>query len=210
MTVYDQAHELEENLPSFLTQEYEAGYEMVVVDETSTDNTDDVLKLLKSDYPHLYTTFLPKPDRLVTRRRLGLSIGVKASKYEWVIITKCINKPSNSEMLEAFSQNIEEDAELTLGYILKKGILLQPFTSVSDASCHLRKSERKLKKVRQRRWMKYILGRYDFIIVKKELAHEMLKFFEQKIPSTKVNGIRMSIVWHNLCHRSSNILLISG
>ena len=45
MTVYDQAHDLEENLPAFLTQEYEPGYEVIVVDESSTDNTEDVLKL---------------------------------------------------------------------------------------------------------------------------------------------------------------------
>ena len=54
MTVYDQASELESNLPAFLTQEYEPGYEVIVVDETSTDNTEDVLKIMKNDYPHLY------------------------------------------------------------------------------------------------------------------------------------------------------------
>ena len=37
MTVYDQAGELEENLPAFLQQEYEPGFEVIVVDESSTD-----------------------------------------------------------------------------------------------------------------------------------------------------------------------------
>ena len=46
ITVYDQAHELKENLPAYLTQVYEPGYEVMVVDETSTDDTPDVLKLL--------------------------------------------------------------------------------------------------------------------------------------------------------------------
>ena len=59
MTVYDQAYELQENLTAFLTQQYQPGYEVVVVDESSTDETPDILKLLKKDYPNLYTTFLP-------------------------------------------------------------------------------------------------------------------------------------------------------
>ena len=37
MTVYDQAYELQENLTAFLTQQYQPGYEVVVVDESSTD-----------------------------------------------------------------------------------------------------------------------------------------------------------------------------
>ena len=82
MTVYDQAPELKENLPPFLTQEYEPGYEVIVVDETSTDETSDVLKLLKNDYPNLYTTFLPKPNRLIVRKKMAFSIGIKAAKYD--------------------------------------------------------------------------------------------------------------------------------
>ena len=82
MTVYDHAHELEEHLPAFLTQEYEPGYEVIVVDESSTDETDDVLKLQKQSYPHLYTTFLPKPNRNITRLKLALTIGVKAAKKD--------------------------------------------------------------------------------------------------------------------------------
>ena len=91
MPVCDQAVELEQNLPAFLTQEYESGYEVIVVDENSTDNTEDVLKLLKQDYPHLYSTFLPKPHMQTLRRKNALNIGSKAAKNEWIIIAK-INK----------------------------------------------------------------------------------------------------------------------
>ena len=80
MTVYDHARELEEHLPAFLTQEYEPGYEVIVVDETSTDETPDVLKLFKNDYPHLYSTFLPKHFR--ARADILLYAGFIAHIYE--------------------------------------------------------------------------------------------------------------------------------
>ena len=68
MTAYNQADELKENLPAYLSQTYEPGYEVIVVDETSSDDTPDVLKLYKQDYPILYTTFLPKHKQQAQKR----------------------------------------------------------------------------------------------------------------------------------------------
>jgi glycosyltransferase involved in cell wall biosynthesis len=209
MTVYDQAGELEENLPAFLQQEYEPGYEVIVVDESSTDRSGDVLKLLKNDYPHLYSTFLPKPNRLVSRRKLAFHLGVKASKYEWVIFTKISTKPMATDILKAIADAIDDDAELTLGYSGKKGLRLQPFHTCLDASSHIRRIERKLSKVRERKRMNYTWGRYDFIIMRKDVVYDVLDLFEQKLSPAKMLGIRTSIFMKNLFGRSSTTQLVT-
>ena len=49
ITTYDDARKIEENLPVFLEQEYEPGYQVIIVDMSSTDDTADVLKSLKAD-----------------------------------------------------------------------------------------------------------------------------------------------------------------
>ena len=116
MAVYDNARELEERLPAFLTQTYEPGYEVIVVDESSTDNTEDVLTLFKNDYPHLYTTFLPKPDRNIMRRKLALTIGVKAAKNEWVILTDIHAEPPSEEWLKEIAECIDNTTEAMIGY----------------------------------------------------------------------------------------------
>ena len=69
MTVFDNGTELEEHLKDFLTQDYAEGYEVIVVDESSTDNSDNVLKLYMQQYHQLYKTFVPKPNRNVSRKR---------------------------------------------------------------------------------------------------------------------------------------------
>ena len=53
IAAHDSAIELQKNLPLILEQEYDGEFEVVVVDESSTDNTTDVIKLLKSKYPNL-------------------------------------------------------------------------------------------------------------------------------------------------------------
>ena len=209
MIVYEQARELEENLPLFLQQEYEPGYEVIVVDESSTDQTQDVLKLLKNDYPHLYSTFIPRPNRLISRRKLAFHIGVKAAKNEWIIFTKIQRKPIANDILKAIAGSMDEDAELTLGYTVKKGIRLQPFNTCSEASSHILRIERKLTKVREKKRMNYMWGRYDFIIVRKDVAYDVLNLFEQKISRGKMLGKRISIIWDNLLRRSSSTLLVT-
>ena len=209
MTVYDQAGELEENLPAFLQQEYEPGYEVIVVDESSTDRSGDVLKLLRNNYPHLYSTFLPKPNRLISRRKLAFHLGVKASKYEWIIFTKVERKPEATDILKAISDNIDDDAELTLGYSVKKGIRLQPFSTCGAASNHIRRIERKLSKVRERKRMNYTWGRYDFIVMRKDVVYDVLDLFEQKLSPAKMLGIRTSIFMKNLFGRSSTTQLVT-
>lgn len=207
MTVYDQAHELEERLPAFLNQEYEPGYEVIVVDESSTDATPDVLKLLKNEYEHLYTTFLPKPSAQTFHRKLALNIGIKASHYDYIIISNVNNSPADTDVLKAISEVLETQAELTLGYVTKKHIRLQPFYTVAEAEGHIRRLERKLKKVRERQYGNYTWGRYDFIIIKKDCTVELLKLFEQKISGFNLFGIRLGILWKNLLRRSSTTRL---
>lgn len=210
ITVYDQAHDLEEQLPAFLKQEYEPGYEVIVVDESSTDETPDVLKLLKNEYNHLYSTFLPKPSAQIFRRKLALNIGIKASHNEYIIIANANNAPADTDVFKAIAEVLDAKAELTLGYVTKKHIRLQPFDSVAEAEGHIRRLERKLKKVRERKYGNYIWGRYDFIIVRKDCTFELLKLFEQQISGFHLFGIRLGILWNNLLRRSSTTLLYTS
>ncbi len=210
MIVYDQGRELEDNLPGFLQQEYEPGYEVIVVDESSTDHTSDVLKQFKMDHPHLYTTFIPRPNRLISRRKLAFYIGTKAAKNEWVMFTKIGNKPVAGDLLKAIAESMDEGAELTLGYHVKKGIRLQPFSTYGEASSHIQRIERKLTKVRQSKRMNYAWGRYDFIIMRKDVAYDVLNLFEQELSWGKMLAKRIGILWDNLLRRSSTTKLVTG
>ena len=74
IVVHDQSESIENNLPAFLTIAHAVNCEVIVVENTSTDNTTDVLKRMKADYDNLYTTYLPQPVRIISQLQLAFTI----------------------------------------------------------------------------------------------------------------------------------------
>lgn len=199
MTVFDNGKDLEENLPAYLTQQYEPGYEVIVVDESSTDNTDDVLKLMKQQYPHLYTTFLPKPDIHLVRKRLALTIGVKAAKNEWIIFTDIKAFPKDNTWLQTISDNLGNTSGIMLARYNKKGeLLMRTFEGIEEVSNYIIKGERQRADGHKGTRLRTLRGKYDFIAVRADEAHELLKLFEQHVSMGRLLGLRLSIFFQNL------------
>ena len=201
MAVYDQAYELKENLTAFLTQQYQPGYQVVIVDESSTDETPDILKLYKKDYANLYTTFLPKSKGYALSKKQAYNIGIKAATNDWLIFTNANYAPVNADILQAINDQIDDTADLTLGYLTKRGIKLQAFYDVDEAKDHITRMERRLQKVRNRKRYHYRRGLYDFIIVKKSVATSMLKYYELKPSFVQRQALRWRIFWKNMFSR---------
>ena len=141
---------------------------------------------------------------------MAFNIGLKASKNEWVILHNISNKPNDENELQTIAEALDNDAELTLGYISKKGIRLQPFASYVDASYHILKAERKMMHIYNRRFMNYTWGRYNFIIVRKEVSYDVLRYFEQKISATSLLGYRMRVLLKNLFGHSDTTFIKFG
>lgn len=200
--VHDQGTEIADNLPALLTQQYEPGYEVIVVDESSSDNTTDVLKQLKAVYPHLYSTFLPKYHFQENRQRLALTLGVKAAKYDWVVFTDINTPPTSDLWLRELADNTGDSAELVLGYYNRKSgqTRLQIFYDVDDARGIVCKAERKQANGHSGRWLRYLRGKYDFIAVPTALGHDVLRLFGQKLRGRHLLGRRLKVLAYNLFH----------
>ena len=112
--VHNNAMEIERNLSAFLEQKYSGNYEVIVVDESSSDETEDVLKRLKSQYSNLYTTFIPDTSHYLSRRKLSITIGVKAAKYQWLLLTSADCRPLSDNWLATMASHCD-NSELILG-----------------------------------------------------------------------------------------------
>ena len=111
----DSASMLKENLPSILEQDYPE-YEVIVVNDESAGEDEDTLKILCSRYPHLYRTFIPKSARYVSRKKLGIAMGIKASKYDWIVVTEPYCKPVSKNWLRSMARNFVPGTDIVLGY----------------------------------------------------------------------------------------------
>ena len=86
----NEAGELAKNLPAILDQDY-PDFEVIVVNNGSTDESDDLLLSLKLNNPHLYHTYLPySPDKKFGRRKLAFTIGIKAAKGDILLLPNLI------------------------------------------------------------------------------------------------------------------------
>ena len=109
------AEELRTNLPVFLEQDYPAGYELIVVIDKDEDGSGDVLKTFSS-YPNLYTTFVPETSRYMSRRKLAITLGVKAAKNEWVLLTDATCRPASDKWISRMASGCSKNVDIVLGY----------------------------------------------------------------------------------------------
>ena len=226
MAVHDQTTETEQNLPRFLTMPCETDYEVIVVDDSSADETPELLKQLKADYPRLYTTFLPKsvifnPSRL----QLALSVGVKAAtkreqsqeslssaereqartefkatKSSWIVLTDITRPPVSDEWLQKLTEAIDDRNEVLMAYSGRKGdkLLYQTWDTLEEAAPLIRKAERRSRRGHRGKWQKFRRGVYDAVAVRSERVHDAIRLFDQHIRWNQLIGLRLKVFSKNL------------
>ena len=111
----DAADELQENLPFILEQDYPE-FEVIVIYDRSADDCDDTLKLLEDKYPNLYHTFIPDSARYISHKKLGITMGIKASRHEWLVFTEPNCRPQSNQWLKQMARNFTPATEIVLGY----------------------------------------------------------------------------------------------
>lgn len=96
----DNASDLREMLPEILSQEYPAGkMEVIVVNDGSVDEVTDVVNYLAADHRNLYITFVPDEAHNLSRKKLAISLGIKAARKEVVVLTTAECRPASQRWL---------------------------------------------------------------------------------------------------------------
>ncbi len=121
----NEAANLEAYLPAILTQNY-PDYEVVVVNDRSWDQTEEVLKALQAQYPHLRVVNITHNDKFIAGKKFAISMGIKASKHDWLAFTDADCVVSSADWLSYMQDPEDGKTEIKLGYspYFKKGSFL--------------------------------------------------------------------------------------
>lgn len=106
---------LAENLPGILEQNY-PDFEVVVVNDCSHDDSEEVLKELGKKYPRLKVVTVTENDRFKTGKKFALTMGIKAAKNEHLLFTDADCKPASTDWISRMASNFTDGAEIVLGY----------------------------------------------------------------------------------------------
>ena len=111
----DEGENLRKNLPCILEQRY-PDFEVIVVNDRSADDTADILVMLQSRYPHLRTTTIKQSVDFTRGKKLALTIGIKAARHEWLLLTDADCRPGSDQWLRRMQRNFDKQADVVLGY----------------------------------------------------------------------------------------------
>jgi glycosyltransferase involved in cell wall biosynthesis len=115
ITARDQKDRLEKQLPLILEQDYPV-FQVVVVNDASSDDTDDLLKSLSLKYPHLYHTFLPPGVQNISTRKMALTVGIKAAIYDYLLFTDANCEPSGNQWISSIMRQFSPGTSVVLSY----------------------------------------------------------------------------------------------
>ena len=81
------AENLEILLRSILAQDYPTAFEVIVINEGESPDVRDTVSMLRASHPNIYLTFTPEGVVNLSRKKLGITLGVKAARYDVVVLT---------------------------------------------------------------------------------------------------------------------------
>lgn len=111
----NESKNLTENLPYILQQDY-PDFEVVVVNDCSYDDSEDVLKALKDKYPQLKIVTITEHDRFKTGKKFALTLGIKAAKNEHLLFTDADCKPASTHWVARMAARFTGNTQIVLGY----------------------------------------------------------------------------------------------
>lgn len=113
--ILEDAPELAATVEMMLQQEYAAPFRVILVADKGNALVER-LSAENKDNKHMYCTFVPNSSRYMSRKKLTLTLGIKAADTDWVVILEPTCTPLSTKWLAALAPSLATDNRLVVGY----------------------------------------------------------------------------------------------
>lgn len=172
----DDAEGLRRLLPVLVGQDY-PDYEIIVVSDGASDEICDIVSYYQGLCKNLYQTYVPESVYNVSRKKLGVTLGIKAAKYDVVVMTEACCCPTGEKWLQTIGRNFVEGVDVVLGYVR-----MSPAAKGKDSGYRIFD-----RVVFALRYMSYAVLRHPYMGVGCNLAYRKSVFFANKGFSSTLN-----------------------
>ncbi len=116
----DNSARLERLLDDVLVQEYDAGYEVIVVNDGGGHDVSDLVIRRSQQFPNLKLTFVPDNAHNLSRRKLAITLGIKAARYDFILLLAAECRLPDARWLRMMARHFAEGCDVVLGVSLIK------------------------------------------------------------------------------------------
>jgi cellulose synthase/poly-beta-1,6-N-acetylglucosamine synthase-like glycosyltransferase len=115
ISAHDEETHLRELIPQLLQQGYPT-FEIIIVDDRSNDGTFDLLlEETKKDH-RLRMVHVNRTPAHVNSKKYALTLGIKAARYEWIVVTDADCRPTSNTWLSSMAAEFAPEKSFVLGY----------------------------------------------------------------------------------------------
>jgi glycosyltransferase involved in cell wall biosynthesis len=111
----NEAPRLQEYLPIIFNQDYPR-FEVVVVNDCSVDDTEQVLEDFQRKFSNLHVVHLKEEEIREHDKKLALTLGIKGARYEHLLLTDADCKPAGDQWIREMMAHYQSGTEIVIGY----------------------------------------------------------------------------------------------
>jgi len=111
----DNAEELRALLPILIEQDYPNNLEIIIVNDGECEDVKDVFNFFSHRHKNIYITFVPAGAKNLSRRKLAITLGVKAAHTNHILFIDADCKPSGKLWAKSMSEPFAKGKSITLG-----------------------------------------------------------------------------------------------
>jgi len=111
----NEAKNLKKYLPSILQQDY-PNFEIVLINDGSTDKTLKVMESFKNDYNNVKIVDVKNVEAFWGNKKYALTLGIKASSNNFLLFTDADCQPVSNQWISEMSKHFSNSKSIVLGY----------------------------------------------------------------------------------------------